>query len=72
MHSLDLAFPLFDDHGAPLDRSLVPAMLVQSRPSSVIAVPRADSQKRIKIQLDLSFLPQEFFPKLVVWLRCHW
>ena len=70
MHAFELAYPLRDDSGAPTGVSLVPSMLPAQRP--IGATPfagLADDGQTAKMEIRLSFLPQELFPRLIVRLQ---
>ena len=70
MHAFELAYPLRDETGEPTGVSLVPSMLPIQRPVSAAPFEGlADDSRLAKMRVELSFLPQELFPRLLVRLQ---
>ena len=70
MHAFELAYPILNKDGEPSGESLVPSMLPQQRPLELLPFAGlADDAKMAKMEVRLSFIPQELFPRLLVRLQ---
>jgi len=70
VHTFELAYPLRDPNGQPIGVSLVPAMLGALRPLGFRPFDGLPNDALLaKMRVELSFLPQELFPRLLVRLQ---